>query len=359
MREFYSAPFYIDISLTNRCNLKCRYCYADADNQKFDFLSVELLQNLMKEFEKLEVHYVRLAGGEPLLHPEFEKIIDIVGKSKLLTSISTNATIVTKNLAKAIKEAGIDWVVVSLDGANEKSNNKTRGKFKEAEIGIKNLIEAGNVVKIASVVTNYNYREYKDLIAYAEKLKVDSIGFILFSAVGRGYNNNKLKMDEIKLGEFIRGINQYKEQEKYQKFLNIVFPHESKVPWELKAFLSDEDIQKRWKKTMSEQKRDISCMAGISTTAISARGELYGCEQMMGFEELKAGVLNGNNFSLLWNESEVFNKLRKLQISVMDSKCQKCKFQGCGGGCRAMAYAESGNLYGMDSSCEIVMKNLL
>lgn len=358
MREFYSVPFYIDISLTDRCNLKCRYCYAEADDRKVDFLSVELFQKLMREFEDLGVHYIRLAGGEPLLHPEFRKIIDIAGKSKLLTSISTNATMVTKSMAKAIKTAGIDWVVVSLDGADEKSNNKTRGKFKEAEMGIKNLLDAGNVVKIATVVTSYNYKNYRELIEYAEKYKVDSIGFILFSTVGRGYNNDKLKMNKNELEEFIRGINQYKKHEKYQKFLNVVFPHESNVPWELNAFLSDEDIKKIWKKVTNSSKRDISCMAGISTAAISAKGELYGCEQMMGFEELKAGILNGENFAALWSENGIFNKLRKLQIKSIDPKCQDCNFQGCGGGCRAIAYAESGKLNGMDPSCEIVMKNL-
>lgn len=61
-RKKYTAPFYVDISITNSCNLKCVYCYAEANENKHTNMEVQLFSKIIKELEANGVHYVRIAG---------------------------------------------------------------------------------------------------------------------------------------------------------------------------------------------------------------------------------------------------------------------------------------------------------
>lgn len=354
--RFISAPLYADISVTDRCNLSCAYCYANATIQNSNNMEVTLFEKISSELEACGVHYLRIAGGEPLMHPKISDILNIAGRRKLLTSMSTNATLIDSNTANIIHRSGINWVVVSLDGADKKTNDLTRGSFDYVVNGIKHLINAGVHTKLATVVSSTNYMYHKEIIKFAESLHVASVGFLLFSSVGRAVNNlSKLQMNASQLKEFILSINEYKAKNKNSININIVFPHESFIPWQLSAFLNNKDISQNWLSGHIEDfERFVGCMAGISTCAITSDGRLFGCEQMFEFDELCAGSLVANSFQELWINSPIFDKLRKLQITDLDKRCIHCIHKNCGGGCRAVAFSQTGRINGFDSSCMII-----
>jgi molybdenum cofactor biosynthesis enzyme MoaA len=72
-RKAFVAPISIDLSITDACNLKCSYCYADAGPSKFHYMNKEKMKNFAKEVVDIGVHYIRIAGGEPFLHPDTRK----------------------------------------------------------------------------------------------------------------------------------------------------------------------------------------------------------------------------------------------------------------------------------------------
>lgn len=349
-------PYYSDISITDKCNLSCIYCYANASQAKCQHMELKLFKKITKELENAGVNYIRIAGGEPLMHPQFTEILSYCKDLHLLKSLSTNATLLNEEVASKIKQSEINWVVVSLDGPNPDINDCTRGKFNDVIKGINYLLANNINTKLATVITSKNYLYYKEMIYFAKKMGLSSIGFILFSEIGRGQANyEKLKLSKKQLGEFIVGINEYKQNNKDEMKVNVVFPHESVIPWELSGFLEWNDIKNNWVKgEVSKFQRKVSCMAGIGTCAISAEGNLFGCEQMMGFQELCAGNLERNNFLKLWYNSEIFNKLRNASIADLDNKCKNCGYLGCGGGCRAIAFEHTNNILGMDPSCKIL-----
>ncbi len=354
-RKKYTAPFYVDISITNSCNLKCVYCYAEANENKHTNMEVQLFSKIIKELEANGVHYVRIAGGEPLIHPQIQDILDVCGEVQMLKSMSANATLLSSRLASKIVEAKIDWVVVSLDGADATTHDVTRGKFLDTVRGINLLQEAGIRMKIACVVNSNNYKHIEKLVEFAKQNGIYSVGFILQSDVGRAHNCvNNFHMISIQMKEFIEKVTLLKEKSKSVK-VNVVFPYESSMPWEIKAYLNDQVIDKIWREYVPySQDREISCMAGITTCAISAEGELFGCEQMLGFPELSAGSLKDNSFKKLWDEFTCLKVLRDAQPEMLPLECQRCDIGFCGGGCRAIAYANTKNLLGADGRCTIV-----
>lgn len=349
-----SAPIFVDLSITNKCNLNCIYCYACADFYKDDTLSLEEIKGLCDQFDDMGVHYVRLAGGEPLLHPRFDEITGLISRYNFLCSVSTNGVSLNKQLVKSIKKSGIDWVVVSLDGSTEKVNNQTRGAYSKVIQGIELLVANSIKTRIATVVTSNNCENLEDMVELAEDLGVQGVGFILYSPVGRALDNlDKIGMSFAEQRAAVRTINRLRKIKKID--INLVFPHESYLPWELESALSIGEIEAHWlNANVDLSKRIFGCNAGRTTCSIASNGDVYGCEQLMNYEELKAGNIKQSSFMSIWRASEVFEKLRKIELSDLHNDCQRCTMRGCGGGCRAIAYGYNHDLHGKDRRCESI-----
>lgn len=345
-REYFASPVYVDLSITNACNFQCLYCYAEASPMNSIHMPCESVEKIVKECEEIGVSYIRIAGGEPLVHPDIKKILDICGNAKLLSSISTNASLIDDNMAKTIKASGLDWVVVSLDGHNKKVHNETRAGFDATINGLRRLIQNGVKTRVACVVSQYNYRYIPEIIEFAEKMGVCSIGFILFSQIGRAIGNlAKLSLKYDSLCYIVQCINNYrKNATKEQIPVNLIFPHESIVPWELSMFISDKDIELYWGGKRTSFSRTLGCKAAISTCAISAEGKVFGCEQLMSFSEMAAGDMNNDTLMNIWNTGESFKMLRSIDIEDLNDGCSNCSRTGCGGGCRAIVYGQTHNI---------------
>ena len=358
-RFFFSSPAYIDLSVTNACNLNCLYCYAEAGPNNNIYMPYETVKKLLDEIEESGVSYIRIAGGEPLVHPEINKILNLVGGAKMLSSMSTNAINIDSKMAKTIAQSGLDWVVVSLDGHNKEINNATRGGFNQTVRGVRYLLEEGVKTKLACVITQKNYLFISDIIEFAKKLGVDSIGFILFSQVGRAVENKiSLSLNYNSLKYIVEFVNEYKKNSTNLSIkVNLVFPHESFIPWEISMFISEYDIKKYWIPNKRDSERFLGCQAGITTCSISADGSVYGCEQLMSFPEMAAGNIHERAFLSIWNEGQAFELLRAIDIDDITGGCSTCLNKGCGGGCRAIAYAQSHNILASCDSCKEIYKN--
>ncbi|KSV60727.1 hypothetical protein ASU35_00735 [Acetivibrio ethanolgignens] len=317
-------------------------------------MDVRLFEKIVRELEEAGVHYLRIAGGEPFMHPQVNEIMEICRKTKMIKSVSTNATFINAQTVNIIKNNSIDWVVVSLDGATEEINNITRGGYSEVIDGIKILIENGITTKIACVVSSINCHHIEEIVEMAEQMGVYSVGFILQSDVGRAHDNiGSINLSRDDLENFIKNVTILKSK-KYNVKIGVVFPYESKMPWELSELLSEEQVDTYWPEySFKSKENSVSCMAGIMTCAISSTGMLFGCEQMLGFPELSSGSLKEESFKNLWEKMENINILRNLNINMLPKKCQVCK-NYCGGGCRAIAYENTGDLLGNDTRCDLL-----
>jgi cyclic pyranopterin phosphate synthase len=182
---------YLRISVTDLCNLRCRYCIPEEGIIKkchSDILRIEEIEEIVKVSRKLGVNKVRLTGGEPLVR---RGIVDLVQKISSIPGINevaltTNGTLL-KEYAKPLKEAGLKRVNVSLDTLQENKYKyiTKRGNLKTVIEGIKAAKEVGltplklNVV----LVKGFNDDEIDDFVKLTIKNEVD-IRFIELMPIG-------------------------------------------------------------------------------------------------------------------------------------------------------------------------------
>ena len=127
MRKRLSAPIIVDLNITNRCNLQCGFCYANAKGSVEEELSYERIQSLFDEFQKMNVHIVRISGGEPFCHKEIRRVINLLNKYQFSPCINTNGTMLSVQEANLLAESKINHIAISLDSSNPIIHEQLRG----------------------------------------------------------------------------------------------------------------------------------------------------------------------------------------------------------------------------------------
>jgi len=134
--------------LTEGCNLACRHCWLspkfDPSGDKYPTLSVEMFEMAIQEAKPLGLTNVKLTGGEPLLHPQFKTLLEIIRNEDLALTIETNGLLCTPEVAKEIAKSSNRFVSVSIDGADAATHDWIRGvpgSFKEAKQAVRNLVK--------------------------------------------------------------------------------------------------------------------------------------------------------------------------------------------------------------------------
>jgi sulfatase maturation enzyme AslB (radical SAM superfamily) len=105
---------YLELQITDRCNLKCRHCYIGESVHQD--LSIGQIQKVLEEFEEIQGLRLLLSGGEPLLHPHFWQINDILHNHAFRSVLLSNGTLITKEVAKRLR---VHEVQISLDGMKQ------------------------------------------------------------------------------------------------------------------------------------------------------------------------------------------------------------------------------------------------
>jgi len=202
---------YLRISVTDLCNLRCRYCmpkYGISKVSHEDILSVEEIENIAKAFVNLEVNKIRITGGEPLLRRGILDIVERIGRLEGLKdfAITTNGVLL-KKYAKELKRRGLKRVNISLDTLKEeKYKYITRiGNIKDVIEGIEIAKEVGlTPIRINTVlVGGFNDDEIEDLARITEKEEID-VRFIELMPIGEALNHeskeyisNKIVLDKL------------------------------------------------------------------------------------------------------------------------------------------------------------------
>lgn len=166
---------YLRISLTDRCNLRCRYCMPNAGIQFFpkdSLLSLEELKRLLKIFKDIGVVKIRLTGGEPLLRPELEDILAVIVQLGIPdVSLTTNGVLLSRRV-RSLAAAGLKRINISLDTLQREKFYKITKKDALDQVlnGIKDALDAGLApVKINMVVMReWNLNEVEEFARFAK-----------------------------------------------------------------------------------------------------------------------------------------------------------------------------------------------
>jgi radical SAM protein with 4Fe4S-binding SPASM domain len=181
---------YLELHLTNRCNLACRHCYLSAGEGN----DLELIKvfKVFEEFDALQGLRLMLSGGEPLLHRNFWYINERLNDYGFRAILLTNGTLVTKEIAERLK---CHEAQVSLDGMQASHDIlRGQGSFAKAVKGIENLLAAGIKTSVATMATTLNKSEFEDMKELVNSLGVSEWTVDAPSMSGRLLENASLML---------------------------------------------------------------------------------------------------------------------------------------------------------------------
>lgn len=330
--------------LTRSCNLNCVHCRASsnfATNPKeLDTLkAVEILDQIREAGKPIVI----LTGGEPLLRKDIFELADYGTKKGLRMVLATNGTLVTPGIAEKIMESGIKRVSISLDGATRERHDAFRqvnGAFDSAMKGILHLKEQGIEFQINTTITKHNLSELEGIFNLTASLEAAAHHIFLLVPTGRA--------------EYM--VNQQLNPQEYEDSLRWLCQQQHNAPLQIKATCAPQYYRIIRQKAHSEGHRVNSkthgldavtrgCLAGISYCFISNEGIVQPC----GYLELSSGDLRESTFSDIWQKSSIFADLR--DFSKYKGKCGRCEYINVCGGCRARAYASTGDYLSEEPLC--------
>ncbi len=150
---------YLELQVTNACNLRCKHCYIDGGPARE--LSVEQVRGVLEEFEEMQGLRVMITGGEPLLHSEFPAI------NELLSDVAVRATLFTNGLLltdRVLKDLNVHEIQISIDGLEHAHDSiRGRGAYKQATEALQRSLDAGFDTSIATMVHPGNRGDFETM----------------------------------------------------------------------------------------------------------------------------------------------------------------------------------------------------
>lgn len=186
----------IVISLTNRCNFHCLYCFQNSGNGNImKEINAKQVKNILKKFKKPFVNnYVQFTGGEPMIRKDFFEILSYALSLRYIIRFSTNGLTLNKlndSKLKILKSPNI-FIKISLDGSNVHYHEKYRDKnsFNEILSGLKKLRFYNKNIGIKSVISEYNINDIENTLKFCRKFNIKSYTYNILRFEGRAINKN-------------------------------------------------------------------------------------------------------------------------------------------------------------------------
>ncbi|MDR3237941.1 MAG: radical SAM protein [Spirochaetia bacterium] len=178
-------------STTRTCNLKCVHCYTDSENKKYDGeLTTDEGKKLIDSLSGFKIPSLLFSGGEPLMRNDLFALLEHAAKKEVRPVISTNGTLITKDKARDIKNAGVVYVGISLDGMEDVNDHfrGVPGAFKKAMDGFNNCAGAGQRVGLRLTLTKRNYLDLERIFDFIEHEGINRACFYHLVYSGRGHD---------------------------------------------------------------------------------------------------------------------------------------------------------------------------
>jgi len=309
---------------TAACNLSCSYCRASASpNPQPDELNTAEAQSFIDSIVPLSPMLI-LSGGEPMLRPDIFLLARHAVSHGLRVSLATNGTLITPKSANEIAAAGISRVSISLDGASAEKHDQNRGlgSFQAAMRGVE-CLRAKVDFQINFTITRRNEADVLRVFDLAEAEGAKALHLFFLVPTGRG-----------KPGDLISA-------ERQEELLLLIDKERGRRCLEVQVTCAPQ-----FARLAQPGRRSGGCLAGRSFAFVSRRGEVYPC----GYLPLCVGSIREKNFIEIWKNSPVLQALRERKLK---GRCGACDYSGICGGCRARAYAKTGDFLGPDPLCNL------
>jgi len=320
----------ISWNVTRACNQKCLHCYRDAGAADANELDTDEGVALIGEIARAGFKVLVLSGGEPLLRQDIGTLIAAAGERGLRPVLGTNGTLLSRDVARKLKRAGLVRAGISLDDIAPRGHDSFRGDegaWEKGRAAMRACKEEGLEFQIHTTVTRHNWKEIEQITDLAVSLGAKAHHVFFLVPTGRGCSIGEDAITPAQVEELLRRL-----LEK-QRGLNI----------EIKPVCAPQFV--RIAAEIGQPTRFTQgCLAGISYCCVLPGGDVHPCPYL----PIKVGNVRETPFGQLWQQDPNFQKLRSQRYS---GRCGGCIHRVSCGGCRARAWATSGDYMEEDDGC--------
>ncbi|HEX9729927.1 MAG TPA: radical SAM protein [Gemmatimonadales bacterium] len=330
------VPHVVAWNLTRRCNLECAHCYISAGpgQQLAGEISTADCLRIIDEILALNpAPMFILSGGEPLLREDLGTIARHAVGGGATVVVGTNGTLLTDAKIDALREAGVLGVAVSVDSLRPAYHDRFRhghGSLDATRAAVERLRAHALDFVVQTTLTKGNREELHELVAWAAEAGAVSFNAYFLVATGRGSGMGDLSPAayESALEELV---------DLHEAYLGRMMVRAKCAPHFMRL------VHQRVPASPMLHYA-TRCPCGVHYCRITPDGKLTACPYM----PLPAGDLMQTPFAEVWQSSPLFSQLRSGQVG---GKCGACEYRQLCGGCRARAYATTGDPLAADPSC--------
>jgi radical SAM protein with 4Fe4S-binding SPASM domain len=344
-------------NLTDRCNLSCTHCYSRSGpgrTTEGELTTAEAF-GVIDDLAAMGVPLILFTGGEPLMRADIWELATYAGSRGLKMALSTNGTLITPDIARRIRDCGIEYAGISLDGANSETHDRFRnspGAFDLTLKAFSTCKEAGLRCGVRVTLTKENCHELEALVDLS--LSLGASRFCLYWLVPTGRGTESYARLQLDRGDIIDALSLLYRKAKEtdpaaMEFLTVDAPQDCIHLLASMEKDGSEDLAEARELLESLQG---GCSAGTRVANIDAQGNVFPC-QFARSTEFLAGNIRDRPFSRIWVEPEnpVLARFREKQARF-GGRCGICNYRDlCGGGCRVRAHAVDGDFLAEDPFC--------
>ncbi|RKY12627.1 MAG: radical SAM/SPASM domain-containing protein [Planctomycetota bacterium] len=340
-----TKPRIVAFEVTRKCQLNCVHCRAAASEEPAkEYLTTEQCKRILLCLAEYNKCVIILTGGEPMEREDIYELIEYGNNIGHRMAVATCGYPINNDSIKKLKASGVLTLSFSLDGSDPTTHDSFRRVTGAFEITLAAIEKARNNdirFQINTTITRRNIEHIPKIAQLAQKLGAYCFNPFILVPTGRGSGIS----DEIL------------EPDVYERLLI-----------ELMGLKSQNSIDVRitcgpqFRRIMTQKNPEVSsaknrrkgCMAGGEFAFIGYQGDIQTC----GFLDIPAGNLINNdyNFADIWENSAFLNDIRN--VLSYQGKCGQCEFVRSCGGCRARAYAMTGNYLASDPICDYQPKSV-
>ncbi len=338
-----NGPKLVALETTRRCNLHCIHCRASAGasgsrtgQPPQGELTKEEIFRLFDALAERGRPILILTGGEPLMRPDIFEIARRGADMGFHMSMAPNGTLMDDEVVRRMIESGIQRIGISLDGASAETHDAFRqmpGAFAGAMKGIDAACRAGLPFQINTSVTAFNASEVAKVHELAKSLGASAHHIFMLVRVGRGRSLDA----ELPPAEQEKMLHWLHDRAKE----GLISVRATCAPHYFRILTQAE----KHSPASSHSAITRGCTAGDRFVFISSTGHVQPC----GYLEVDCGDLRKQGFWEIWDNSPTLEDLR--HWDRLKGKCGICEFRSVCGGCRARAYAATGDVLAEEPAC--------
>ncbi len=340
-------------NVTRRCNLKCRHCYSHSgDAPAGDEMTTGEGRALIDDLADFGSPVILFSGGEPLMRPDLCELAAYAAERGIRAALSTNGTLIDDDAAARLKQAGLAYAGISLDGLGETNDafRRVPGAFDRALAGIHACKRAGLKVGVRFTISRHTAADIPGIFDLIEAEEIPRACFYHLVYAGRG---SDLVGDDLSHDEARRAVDLIIDRtaDLHRRGLAkeiLTVDNHTDGPYLYLRMLREGDP--RADRVLELLRRNGGNSSGVGIGCVGWDGNVY-ADQF--WRHRSFGNVRERPFSEIWHDlsDPLMAKLKEKHKHVK-GRCAACRFlDACAGNLRVRAEAVTGDIWAAEPAC--------